>query len=219
LEIKQLLSTNLTDLQEEIISDELPKTFREAVQFCRTLGLRYLWIDSLCIMQNSSDDWIKQSADMENIYRYATCNIAASAAVDGSAGCFTDRDPRFAEIFRVRLPSLPQDSSCSDLYDIMSQSFWSGDISKAPLSARAWVLQEQFLSPRVIHCGPRQLLWECCELVRALFVSSRIVVISLVLCLYYTRKSQLQGCCAGLDQSQVLAMRGAFLPANVNMRA
>lgn len=176
LSIKQLLSTNLNALQKGIISDELPKTFCDAILLSRTLGIRYLWIDSLCIMQDSHDDWITESAEMERIYRHATCNIAASAAIDGSVGCFMERDPRFAEVFRVHPPPLPKGNSPSNVYDIVPQIFWGRDITYAPLGKRAWVLQEHFLSPRVIHCGASQLLWECCELVRNTFCINLFVM-------------------------------------------
>jgi hypothetical protein len=50
----------------------LPNTFQDAILITRRLGLRYLWIDSLCILQGSASDWQRGSAVMHGIDRTAT---------------------------------------------------------------------------------------------------------------------------------------------------
>ncbi|KXH27604.1 hypothetical protein CSAL01_00771 [Colletotrichum salicis] len=59
----------------------LPKTYRDTISILKRLGLRYLWIDSLCIIQDSVDDWRKESITMAEVYRNGVINIAATAAL------------------------------------------------------------------------------------------------------------------------------------------
>ncbi|XTI82127.1 HET-domain-containing protein [Cenococcum geophilum] len=66
----------------------LPATFRDAIEFTRRLGLRYLWIDSICIIQDSSDDWIEQSALMADIYGRAYVTLCATSSASDDNGCF-----------------------------------------------------------------------------------------------------------------------------------
>lgn len=58
---------------------ELPRSFRDAVHITRELGIRYLWIDALCILQDSTKDWHYEAASMK-VYENSYCNIAATAA-------------------------------------------------------------------------------------------------------------------------------------------
>ncbi|MCJ1251179.1 hypothetical protein MMC30_008410 [Trapelia coarctata] len=87
-----LLKENVEDLKREIEFDGLPKTFRDAVQIARRLRIRYLWIDSLCIIQDSAEDWLGQAAVMGAIYKYSCLSIGAASARDDDGGCFYDRD-------------------------------------------------------------------------------------------------------------------------------
>src|SRR5438034_1924444 len=66
----------------------LPKTFQDAVLLTRALGVRYLWIDSLCIIQDDEKDWKRENPKMGEVYQYATITIAAAHARDSSEGCF-----------------------------------------------------------------------------------------------------------------------------------
>jgi hypothetical protein len=74
---------NLNQFIEGMDITELPKTFQDAIQLSRRLNNRFLWIDSLCIIQDSKEDWLKESVVMGDIYKHALCNIAATAAPDG----------------------------------------------------------------------------------------------------------------------------------------
>lgn len=69
----------------------LSKTFRDAVAVCRAVGLRYLWIDSLCIVQDDAADWERESAVMGDIYRLSRLTVAASGSPGSSGGCFLPR--------------------------------------------------------------------------------------------------------------------------------
>jgi hypothetical protein len=75
--------------------DELPKTFRDAIIISRNLGIEYMWIDSLCIVQDDPRDWELEAAKMGEIYSNAFLVIAASSSVDGDSGCFLERPKYF----------------------------------------------------------------------------------------------------------------------------
>ncbi|KAF2811222.1 heterokaryon incompatibility, partial [Mytilinidion resinicola] len=84
-------STNLAKTYEGIPWLELPKTFQDAVIINRRLGIRYLWIDSLCILQDSESDWHFESARMGEIYTNSYITSAASLAPNGGTGIFHSR--------------------------------------------------------------------------------------------------------------------------------
>lgn len=65
---------------------DLPLNFRDAIEVCQGLGIRYLWIDSLCILQGSGEDWARESKRMEDVYAGAYCTVAATSAADSEAG-------------------------------------------------------------------------------------------------------------------------------------
>jgi hypothetical protein len=70
----------------------MPQTFKDAVKITRKFGIRYLWIDALCILQDSKSDWEVQATEMAAIYRNSVFTIAADNATDSSGGCFANRD-------------------------------------------------------------------------------------------------------------------------------
>lgn len=180
-----LTSENISSWTRRIPDLKSMKTFDQAIVSCQKLGLEYIWIDSLCILQDCQDDWRKEASLMSTVYKYSKCTITATAAIDDTVGCFFDRDsdiclPTRVEFFRNQIcflgsskqsiPNfnpLPEDSSPTLLlgyYDIEDIVDWDGGIELAPVNQRSWVVQERLLSPRVIHFSDRQLFWECAEL-------------------------------------------------------
>jgi hypothetical protein len=158
-----LTESNLVELQGGVPLTCLPKIFREAATLTRLLGLHYLWIDSMSIMQDSQSDWKHEANKMAFIYSNATCNLAHPFPpnhIDLSL-----------ENPKASLPCVLRTATESDpgLY-ITSNSVIKGvrldhhswrHISQWPLSSRAWILQEQLLSPRTIFFGHHNLMWEC----------------------------------------------------------
>ncbi|RYP58327.1 hypothetical protein DL769_009003 [Monosporascus sp. CRB-8-3] len=69
-------TANLDDRRKAIKVDSLPKSFRDVIRITQRLGLRFLWIDSLCIIQNSSLDWSHESRKMDRVFASAYCTIA-----------------------------------------------------------------------------------------------------------------------------------------------
>ncbi len=87
----RLLRQSFCSLLESIPPAELSKSFQDAMVATKRLGLRYLWIDSLCIIQDSQEDWERESAMMDRVYQNSWCNIAATRAINGQGGCFAEK--------------------------------------------------------------------------------------------------------------------------------
>ncbi|OAP61677.1 hypothetical protein AYL99_03880 [Fonsecaea erecta] len=161
----KLLSTNTTQLYCDISVDELSRTHRDALSITRRLGYRYIWIDSLCIIQDSEDDWRSQSAQMASIYGNSTCNIAAENA-PGSGGCFVRRNP-----LMQRPCQLTHSNDLDRGEGVYAHRYHTANWSAFPLYyysplsllTRAWVQQERILSPRVLYFGGPEIHWECCS--------------------------------------------------------
>ncbi|KAF2674286.1 HET-domain-containing protein [Microthyrium microscopicum] len=155
----ELLKENLNDLKDRIDWSSLSQTFQESIIVTRKLGFRYLWIDSLCIMQDCEIDWAKEAALMGKVYKQALYNIAATAASNGPGGLFCHREPIANSPFVIDI-AREQDQQ---RYVGFKTSVRHEGLIKASLNRRGWVCQERLLSPRTIHFGA-QLFWECKEL-------------------------------------------------------
>jgi Heterokaryon incompatibility protein (HET) len=137
----------------------LPRTFQDAAKIVKRLGVDYLWIDSLCIFQDSKEDWQEESSTMSDIYKGSVCNIAASVSTNGNDGCIHFRDPRLIEPCIVTTEYTDQ---VNDQYHIMVENFLAaGPFDNQLLFTRGWVVQERVLPARVLHFGERQVFWEC----------------------------------------------------------
>lgn len=149
LSFTRLGKDTFSSFEQQVPSSALTKTFQDAISITRYLGLQYIWIDSLCIVQDDPDDWAKESSLMSNVYGGSYLNIAASGATDGSVGCFFDRSPTWvcqskgAELFN------------SYLYH-PDKTFL-----QSPLSLRAWCVQERFLPRRTLFFTDKEVFWEC----------------------------------------------------------
>lgn len=88
-----LTQKDLNLLHNDIPIEKLSKTFQDALFTTLKLGFHFIWIDSLCIIQDLEDDWLKESSQMGRIYKHSSCNIAATGFSDGQHGLFVERDP------------------------------------------------------------------------------------------------------------------------------
>ncbi|PVH68548.1 HET-domain-containing protein [Cadophora sp. DSE1049] len=144
---------NLQTRSEEIKLDKLPATFRDAVIVTRMLGVQYLWIDSLCIVQDDDEDVARECSRMGQIFSSAYCTIAVSSAKSCKEGFLHRPDERL-----VQLSDRGGDTS---LCVRRVREDFSRDIDAAELSQRGWVFQERVLSVRTIHFTETQTYWEC----------------------------------------------------------
>jgi hypothetical protein len=159
-------SSNISSHKEGISLSALPQTFQDALAFVHRLGLRYIWIDSLCIVQDDKDDWLLHAKSMATIYQYAHLTLAATWAKDGTVGCYSSGSPYDATLLSA------ENTERSSLYYRRTLPHWWDQTSRIasyssdssyPLLSRAWVFQERILSPRILHFGEAELLWECME--------------------------------------------------------
>jgi hypothetical protein len=141
----QTTSENIATHLKGIAWDTLPKTFQDAVDFCYKLGLKYVWIDSLCIVQDQQADWNRESAKMRDVYRNAHVTLPATASPDGYGGCYRRKPPS-------------KKTRCHSCGDSLFDSQVDED---TPLLGRAWALQERLLSARVVHFMADEIAWEC----------------------------------------------------------
>ncbi|KAF2786793.1 HET-domain-containing protein [Melanomma pulvis-pyrius CBS 109.77] len=136
----------------------LPKTFNDLIIAARKFGIKYVWIDCLCIVQDEMSDWNIECSLMDKVYRNAFFNIAATASHNSHGGLFYDR-----------LKSKPCTVILSagkgrEMFLLVDARQFEKDVANSPLLKRGWILQERLLAPRVLHFARRQLFWECKKL-------------------------------------------------------
>lgn len=132
---------------------KLPATFQDAVTVTRELGVRYLWIDSICIIQGPDGDFAQQSQRMEDVFSQAYCILAASSARGQEDGFLKPRKKRdYIQLERNNKPAV----CVSEFVDDFDRY-----VLKSPLNQRGWVLQERALARRTIYFTSEQTFWEC----------------------------------------------------------
>ncbi|KAH6663245.1 heterokaryon incompatibility protein-domain-containing protein [Halenospora varia] len=132
--------------EQGLIMESLPKTFLHAFQVAAQLGVRYIWIDSIYIIQDSKEDWEVELAKMGRVYSNAVFTIAGESATDCQGGLWLDCNQRpSGKVNHVAPHGTPGVEN----------------LSISPLQKRAWTLQERELSPRIIDFTHRKILWQC----------------------------------------------------------
>lgn len=170
-------SNTKSELETGIEVWKLTKTFREAIEITRRLGFNFIWIDSLCILQDDYDDWEREGSDMAKVHRYAAFTIAAVASRDGEGGLFRDTSPLALakcplttytyerttsysrkgkrnterQEMRIYAKSLPENTYDDVKFDDILQSTWN---------RRDWTLQERILSKKIVYFGNKGLYFE-----------------------------------------------------------
>ena len=99
----KLTSAAYMDFVNGLELHTLPKTFRDAITLTRYLGIDYIWIDCMCIIQHSLSDWESESYKMGQIYRGSFLNIGANAYCNSNGGLFQQRDPYSVTPLRMTL--------------------------------------------------------------------------------------------------------------------
>ncbi|TVY19813.1 hypothetical protein LARI1_G004725 [Lachnellula arida] len=151
-----LMKSTLPLFTSKISLEDLPKTFQDAIQVCKALEISYIWIDSLCIIQDDKEDRDRESVTMNNVYSNGTINIAASSASDGSVGCFFERSN-----VRVCQILIQIDDTTSIGYNCFPLTHPLESMEDCPLETRGWTFQERLLSPRTLHFTRTEVFWEC----------------------------------------------------------
>ncbi|MCJ1319643.1 hypothetical protein MMC15_004979 [Xylographa vitiligo] len=165
----RLLQENILSFTGNIPFSILPRTFQDAITILDKLYVKYLWIDSLCIIQDSIADWTVEAARMSKTYTNSYLNLAATASRNSQEGLFRTREPSYIESCRYiphedrnvlhRTSSIKEQPTVG--WDCVNPSDWVTAIVEAPLNSRAWVYQERALAPRNLHFSYSELFWEC----------------------------------------------------------
>ncbi|KAL0934808.1 heterokaryon incompatibility protein [Colletotrichum truncatum] len=145
--------SNIEQLKESIDLKRMPQTFMDAITVTRGLGIKYIWIDSLCIIQDDHADWENEARKMEQVYSAAYCTIGASSAKSSLDGFLAHRPPRSC----VQI----QTDDMGPLYACQAIDDFHQDVELSELNKRGWVLQERALSRRSIFFSSSQVYWEC----------------------------------------------------------
>ncbi|KUJ15060.1 HET-domain-containing protein [Mollisia scopiformis] len=176
----QLIRTTrqvLTQHYKGIQWESLPKTFQDAIAVSRAMSIGFIWIDSLCIIQDDELDWKRESVRMASIYSNGYINIAATNASDSRGGCFSPRhvlwqfEPTSTQSHSIMLDGLhgsyeiharPSLNSAHLRYTARSSfDVNPEELGATPLLTRAWVFQERYLAPRTLHFHPSEMVMEC----------------------------------------------------------
>ena len=179
---------NLEERQQLIPWPTIPVTFQDAMTLTHRLGIRYIWIDAVCIIQDSVDDWRCESSKMGNIYQNAYLVIAADLALSCDNGIFASRE-RYSlpidinlgnsershikqQIFVEKGSSMDYTSQQSEPSEWHTGSFLRHSVLESnsrtlnkrwanPTLGRAWCFQERILATRIIHFTAAEFIWEC----------------------------------------------------------
>lgn len=163
-----LTADNIDEWSHQGISNNvLSNTFSDTLAATRMLNIRYLWIDSLCILQagaGSTEDWREHAVAMRQVYTNSLVNIAAAQAECGADGVFVSRNPSLLRPCHVlwRWPQNFREYPENPCWTIRTPGrHASHGVKDLPLYTRGWVVQERFLAPRVLHFGADRIYWEC----------------------------------------------------------
>lgn len=151
---------NKRKFKKGVSISSLSPNFRDAISVAHQLGFRYIWIDSLCIIQGSAEDWRREAPTMNKVYRNAFLTLGAMASPDAYGGLFRNRDPDMVSTCPITI-STETEGVMNCL--VVKSDIWESNVKQAPLSQRAWVVQERILAPRSLYFCEGQLFWECRE--------------------------------------------------------
>ena len=130
----KLMEGTLQELEKGILITSLPTCYQDAIRLANKFGISYLWIDSLCIMQDQLDDWEREASIMADIYNNSIINISATKARNSNETLFAKRDPMLVDILQVT-------ASWGTQYILHRKDLWHDEVDSAPLNQRGWVLQ------------------------------------------------------------------------------
>ncbi|KAF2182540.1 HET-domain-containing protein [Zopfia rhizophila CBS 207.26] len=157
----------------------LPRTFQDAVILTRSLGFRWLWVDSLCIVQDDNTERLEAALNMDKIFSNSFLTIAATSAADSSNGCILRKPQPFkiqatdnkGSLYKIYVREQPSHYSLKAPFDEGAHmNDWELPFNSSaeanaqtPLLKRAWAYSERLLSPRVLHFTNSEMILECRE--------------------------------------------------------
>ncbi|KAJ4128204.1 hypothetical protein NW768_008490 [Fusarium equiseti] len=155
--------SNLKENERGIPLPELPKTFRDAVEITKALGIRFLWIDTFCIIQDDEKDWEAQASLMSATYENAYITLAAGASDGDDGGFFAEAYEKHTKPYKFNLDVDGISHEIHMRYAVSHGSIGWPAGEGFPLMTRAWTLQERQLARRYLCFGRNEIFWECQE--------------------------------------------------------
>jgi hypothetical protein len=160
---------SLKAFEENIPLEQLPQTLRDAFSLTKKIGLNYLWVDAICIVQGSQleekQEWEQESRKMGRIYSDAKIVLAATRTLNVHEGIFQPR-PKISLSNDIKTPSICARRNLN--HEIItscrtkSDKWWETNINGTfPLLSRGWGFQERMLATRLVHFTPTEMVWEC----------------------------------------------------------
>lgn len=156
---KDVFHTNKENLQshyEGIFPDQLPTLFRDAIVIAKSLDIKYLMIDAICVVQNHHDEIQQYLRSGRDLYNSAYLTLAACSQRDVHGSMMSARFPTQYASIPASLEDEEAKIHVSDLTDDFDH-----DVLEAPLNRRAWVLEARAFSRRTVYFSEKQLYWEC----------------------------------------------------------
>ncbi|KAH8761217.1 heterokaryon incompatibility protein-domain-containing protein [Diaporthe sp. PMI_573] len=147
------IRSNLTHLKKGFTLASLPATHIDFILVAQLLKVRYVWIDSLCVLQDFDKDWERESAKLDLIYSHAWFTVSALEPNHARAGIFGDA------AIGGTVASTGAETSRTPTGANFSE--WKQRFQTAALNKRGWTVQERELSTRVVHFYRGEMLWEC----------------------------------------------------------
>lgn len=151
---------NVDSHRSRIVWEDLPTLFQNVVSLCRSLGVDFVWIDALCIIQGDLADWIIEGSRMASYFGNSVLTIAADAAANAlHTICPKASVPPYIitgpGAVKVKVSRVPLHFNMESLRLHQTQPLCT------PLASRAWAFQERLMPPRILHFGPEEMVWEC----------------------------------------------------------
>ncbi|POS70988.1 heterokaryon incompatibility protein [Diaporthe helianthi] len=169
-----LIKTRLSEFQKQINIADLPNTFKDAITVTHELQLPYLWIDSLCIIQDDTTDWEKEAARMADVYSKAFVVVTGSSSPNPETPFLGPREdewltktftfpiaPGYNVPIQARKRAVLAAPLDQGLLEPRFTSSWATLKRVGPLYNRGWCFQEAYLATRNLHFTPGSLVFEC----------------------------------------------------------
>ena len=170
----KLQKGNIDALKQHLSFSDLPATFQNGIQVTRELGLHYIWIDSLCIIQDDKADWDREAALMGMVYSQAFVVVSAASSQNPETPFLGRREedwlPKKFEFeteqgynipITVRQRHLLAAPLEQGIYEPPFTSPWATLKRPGKLFERGWCFQESFLANRIVHFSPGAIIFEC----------------------------------------------------------
>ena len=162
-ELSATTTANYDSRKLDLDMRSLSQTFQDAFEAAHRLGVQYLWIDALCIIQDSSEDWAREASNMRSIYEFSWLNIAVAGSEREDSRIFMERVSRLSR--PCKMPDSLLSGHIADfegpVYAYLSSQCFARAVFDGFLTRRGWILQERILSPRTVYFGAEEVFWEC----------------------------------------------------------